>query len=104
MANVLQESKRGKPLPRLMGGLVTTSQQYAESTTEDRLLHRMPPLLYALDVHGQFGSGGDYLVQFTEDEMIRLTSEWMALMNRRRIDAENAKRKSAEQEARSHAA
>lgn len=99
MANILQGGKRGGNLPRLANGFVTTSQQYANRTDDERERGVMPPLLYAVEVHGKFGANRNesYTAQFSEDEMIGIVSEWTTMMNRRRIDAEQAKRRAEEQ-------
>lgn len=110
MANVFEQSKRGGDLPRLMGGQVLTGQRYAEHTPEQKAKFFMdrerPPLMYFVEVgkaHPATNGAGfrteAYSMQFTEDEMIQITSEWLTLMNRRRIEAANKAREQAEHDA-----
>lgn len=92
MANLLQGGKRGKDLSRVKNGRVHCGQQYADQATERGT---RPPLMYTLTVAEGFGhERTEYTAQFTEAEMIAITSEWLTAANRRRIDAEfEAKRK-----------
>lgn len=108
MANVLEQGKRGGDLPRLMAGNPFTGMRYAERTPEERAapLDLSRSLMYFVEVSKSYpatqGAGfriEAYSMQFTEDEMIRITSEWLTLMNRRRIDAANETRKQAERAA-----
>ena len=105
MANILQAGKRGRDLPRLIDGPVFAAQQYHQHTAEEKAAQRypVPPLLYCARVSAPFVKSGDhqeeFTLQLTEEEMIALTSEWLTMMNRRRIDARNEARRKAEREA-----
>jgi hypothetical protein len=107
MANVLEQGKRGYDLPRLLNGNVHTYQRYSERTPEERTASKMPPLMYVVEASKSFptttnGAGfrtEAFSMQFTEDEMIRITGDWLTMMNCRRIDAANEARKLAERDA-----
>lgn len=94
MANVLKEGKRGGDLPRIAGGHAVATQQYDYRKSDDG---KMPPLMYCVEVrqrspdHPLAMEG--YKVQLTEDEMIAITAEWFTMMNRRRIDAEQKRKR-----------
>lgn len=89
MANLLKHSKRGPLLPRIANGNAFAGERYAEFSEpydEQRERHTLPPLLYTLDVRGAGDhSDTEYQLQLTEDEVIRVTAEWlMKITDRRR--------------------
>lgn len=98
MANILKTAKRGLDLQRITDGRVIPGERYADRSFEQRVVGVMPPLMYCATVTGK--DGVEYTLQATEDEMISITSEWLTMMNRRRINAATAKRKQLDREQR----
>lgn len=94
MANLLKTSKRGGLLPRLAGARITPGEKYATWGDEKHERGEMPPMLNIVMIDA--GPDGDeYEVQFTDDEMLQLTSEWLTNLNRRRSKAAFEARKVA---------
>lgn len=88
MANVLKASKRGRYLPRVVEGLISTGEKYADWSDEQREQFprgTMPPLLNTLDVWQGLGAERvEYQLQLTEDEVIAITGKWLENIARRR--------------------
>lgn len=98
MANLLKYGKRSKYLPRIEGGRVHVREEYAERTPDlpDRV---MPPMLYSVEVSSSNSAAGEsleYKAQFTEDEMLEITSEWLTLLTRRNGEKKRKAREYAE--------
>jgi hypothetical protein len=78
MANLFKEAKRGKHRPRVLNGSLSTGQTVEWMPPDDSGMCTARQLLHTLDVWSGSGEGRvEYQVQLTDDEMIRVTSEWL---------------------------
>jgi hypothetical protein len=98
MADLFKEAKRGKPLPRVTDGYVLTGERYADWSDEERAAHErgtMPPMLYTLDVSTRGTDSVGYGLRLTEEEMLRVTADWLSKLAVRRAREQADARKKA---------
>lgn len=88
MANLVKEAKNGRSLPRVTKGTISTGARITWSAADTEGMCQPSGEYHTLDIWQGTGSERvEYQLQLTDDEMVRVTSEWLTTLNRRRIDA-----------------
>lgn len=87
MANVVKKAKRGRDLPRVTDGRISTGTRVNWAPADDSGMCKAAAELYTLDVCSGFRDDRvEYQVQVTEDEALKIATDWLTTMSRRRID------------------
>ena len=86
MANVNKDGKRGKNLPRVTNGHISTGSrvEWLPPDESGMCMCKARGLFHTLDVWQGFGADRvEYQIQLTDEEMLRATSEWLATYYRK---------------------